>query len=129
MRQAVRPTDPALGSEAETEYPGESQGGANYRLGQSADCRLRLARRQTMSDAEIKPAGKTEIKPVAKVENKSAATAENKQAAGAETKPAGKTENRQAGKGSKRRPFNAKQFAVNYGSIRWSKGQSQRPKH
>ena len=137
MRQAVRPTDPALGSEAETEYPGESQGGANYWLGQSADCRLRLARRQTMSDAEIKPAGKTEIKPVAKAETKSAATAENKQAASAEikpvdrteTKPAGKPENRQAGKGSKRRPFNAKQFTVNYGSIRWSKGQSQRPKH
>jgi len=31
-----------------------------------------------MSDAEIKPTGKTEIKPVAKAETKSAATAESK---------------------------------------------------
>ena len=82
-----------------------------------------------MSDAEIKPAGKTEIKPVANAENKQAASAETKPAGKPETKPAGKTENRQAGKGSKRRPFNAKQFAVNYGAIHWSKGQSQRPKH
>jgi hypothetical protein len=74
-----------------------------------------------MSDAEIKPAGKPEIKPAGKPEIKPVAKAE--------TKPAAKTENRQAGKGSKRRPFNAKQFAANYGSIRWMKGQSQRPKH
>ena len=85
-------------------------------------------RRQTMSDAETKPAGKPEIKPVAKAETKSAGKAENKQASNAETKAGGKAENRQAGKGSKRRPTNAKQFAANYEAIHWGKGQSQRPK-
>ena len=116
-----------------------------YQLRRS--CRLEI--RQTMSDVEnkptdkteTKPAGKPEIKPVAKEETKPAGTpaskAENQEVTAAETKPAdkretkpvGKTENRQAGKGSKRRPFNAKQFSANYESIRWGKGQSQRPKH
>jgi hypothetical protein len=61
--------------------------------------------------------------------SKQPTTAETKPVDKAETKPAAKMENRQAGKGSKRRPFNAKQFAANHGAIRWSKGQSQRPKH
>ncbi len=65
-----------------------------------------------MSNAEIKPTGKAEIKPVDK----------------AEIKPVGKAETRQAGKGSKRRPYNAKQFAANYEAIRWGKRQSKRPK-
>jgi len=113
------------------------QGGANCPLGQSAICRLRLAGGQTMSNAETKPAGQAESKPVGKAESKSAdksevkpvAKAEIKPADKAESKPVGKAETRQAGKGSKRRPYNAKQFAVNYRSIRWGKGQSQRPKH
>jgi hypothetical protein len=74
-----------------------------------------------MSNAETKPAGQAEPKPAVKDVTKPAGQTE--------TKPVDKAETRQAGKGSKRRPFNAKQFAVNYRSIRWSKGQSQRPKH
>jgi hypothetical protein len=73
-----------------------------------------------MSNAEPEPANKPASKP---------AEAEAKPAAKAETKPVGKVESRQAGKGSKRRPYNAQQFGANYGTIRWSKGQSQRPKH
>ena len=65
-----------------------------------------------MSNAEIKPAGKTETKPAGKTE----------------TKPVGKPESRQAGKGSKRRPYKAKQFAANYEAIRWGKRQSKRRK-
>jgi hypothetical protein len=65
-----------------------------------------------MSDAENKPAGKAETKPVDK----------------AEGKPAGKAETRQAGKGSKRRPFQAKQYAANYEAIRWGKRPSKRAK-
>jgi hypothetical protein len=72
--------------------------------------------RQTMSDTENKPVIKPEIKPVVRSETNPVDVPA--------TKPAGKAENRQAGKGSKRRPFNAKQFSVNYGSIRWGKKQS-----
>ena len=65
-----------------------------------------------MSNAELKQAGQAETKAVDK----------------AASKPAGKTESRQAGKGSKRRPFEAKQFAANYEAIRWGKRRSKRPK-
>jgi len=82
-----------------------------------------------MNDAEIKPVAKAESNSADKAEGKPVAKAETKLVDKTETKPVGKAETRQAGKGSKRRPFNAKQFAVNYGAIRWGKGQSQRPKH
>lgn len=82
---------------------------------------------------EPKSANKAEVKPVAKTETKPADTAVVnagvKPADKVESKPIVKAEFRQAGKGSKRRPFNAKQFGANYASIRWSRGQSQRPKH